>query len=159
LVGKIGKPHGINGEVYVERISDDPRRWEPGSELTHEDGRELVVVSARGHRDRFLVAFDGIDTRSDAEHLRGALYVSSDEKRDLDEDEYWLQDLIGSRVESEDGVVVGDVTDVIEAPAQDLLVVATPAGERYVPMVKEIVTLVDIDAKKVIVSPPKGLLD
>ena len=159
MVGQIGKPHGINGEVYVVRISDDPRRWEPGSVLTHENGRELTVSSARGHRDRFLIVFEDVTTRNEAELLRGALYVSSDEVRDLDEDEYWLQDLIGSRVETDEGMTIGEVSDVVEAPAQDLLVVATPGGDRYIPMVKEIVLSIDVAAKRVVIAPPEGLLE
>lgn len=141
------------------RISDDPKRWEPGSLLKHEKGRDLVVEAARGHRDRFLVTFEGVETRSEAELLRGALYVAEEEKRELEEDEYWLQDLVGCRVETVDGDAIGEVVDVIEAPAQDLLVVSTPDGERYVPMVKEIVPSVDVAARTVTVAPPDGLLD
>jgi 16S rRNA processing protein RimM len=141
------------------RISDDPRRWEPGSILIHENGRALVVASARGHRDRFLVGFEGVETRNDAELLRGALYVASEEKRELEEDEYWLQDLTGCRVETEDGDMVGEVVDVIEGPAQDLLVVSTSKGERYIPLVKAIVVGVDLEGKRVTVAPPEGLLD
>ena len=117
-------------------------------------------MSARGHRDRFLVGFEGVHTRSEAELLRGAaLYVVSDEKRELEEDEYWLQDLIGCRVESEEGELFGEVEHVIEGVAQDLLVITTPKGERYVPMVKDIVRSVDIEGKRVMVSPPEGLFD
>jgi 16S rRNA processing protein RimM len=159
LVGQIGKPHGIDGEVYVVRISDDPRRWEPGSVLIHENERELTVASARGHRDRFLIRFEDVSTRSEAELLRGALYVSSDEARDLDENEYWLWDLIGSRVETADGETIGEVSDVMEAPAQDLLVVPMPGGDRYIPMVKEIVLSVDVVAKRVVIAPPEGLFE
>ena len=141
------------------RISDDSRRWEPGSTLKHENGRELVVASARSHRDRFLVGFEGVATRTEAESLRGALYVAEGERRDLEDDEYWLQDLVGCRVETIEGADVGEVVDVIEAPAQDLLVVKTSSGERYVPLVKEIVPAVDVEGKKVTVAPPEGLFD
>ncbi|MGH2754284.1 MAG: ribosome maturation factor RimM [Actinomycetota bacterium] len=159
LVGQIGKPHGITGEVYVERISDDPRRWDPGSRLIHENGSVLVVASSRPHRDRFLVTFEEIDTRNQAELLRGALYVSDDEMRELDEDEYWLEDLIGATANDAAGELLGEVTGVVEGRAQDLLVLATPAGERYIPMVKEIVLSVDVAAKEIVVDPPEGLLD
>jgi 16S rRNA processing protein RimM len=141
------------------RISDDPRRWEPGSTLIHEDGRSLVVASSRPHRDRFMVTFEDITSREGAESLRGALYVSAEEVRDLEDDEYWLHDLIGATVEGITGEPVGEVTDVIAAPAQDLLVVETPRGERLIPLVKEIVPTVDIENKKVVVDPPEGLLE
>jgi 16S rRNA processing protein RimM len=159
LAGKIGKPHGLGGDVYVERISDDPRRFETGSRLLHEDGRELQVARARAHRDRFLVLFEGYDSREAAEGLRGNLFVPDEEVRDLPEDEYWPDDLIGCVVVDEDGARVGEVTGVLSGTAQDLLQVATDEGERLVPLVKEIVTEVDVAAERVRIAPPEGLMD
>lgn len=75
IAGEIGKPHGISGEVYVVRISDDPHRFDPGSRLIHEDGRELEIQSSRLHRDRLLVKFAEADSREEAEALRGTLFV------------------------------------------------------------------------------------
>lgn len=159
LAGKIGKPHGLAGEVYVERISDDPRRFEPGSRLIHEDGRELAVARARPHRDRFLVLFEGFSSREEAEALRGALFVPDGEIRDLAEDEYWPDDLVGSAALDTLGRQLGTVTGVVGGPAQDLLQIDTDNGERLVPLVKEIVVSVDIDAKTLTLDPPEGLLD
>ena len=159
LAGEIGKPHGTSGEVYVVRISDDPSRFEPGSVLTHEDGRVLVVASARVHRDRFLVVFEGSQTRQDAEALRGPLYVDPEDARELDDTEYWEHEIVGSAVVLPDGTEVGEVTDVIVRPAQDLLEVATRRGPRLIPFVEEIVTSVDRDARRVVIDPPDGLLD
>jgi 16S rRNA processing protein RimM len=159
LAGEIGKPFGTAGEVYVVRISDDPHRFEPGSLLLHEDGRELVVSSSRGHRDRFLVRFEGADTREAAEALRGALYVDPSRRRELGEAEYWTDDVIGCEVFLADGTSVGEVSDVIVRPAQDLLELSTPRGPRFVPFVADIVTDVDASARRVVVDPPEGLLD
>lgn len=159
LAGEIGKPHGTSGEVYVVRISDDPGRFEPGATVTHEDGRELVVASSRAHRDRFLVRFEGAGTREEAEALRGALYVDPADARDLDDSEFWEHEIVGCAVVLVDGTQVGDVTDVIVRPAQDLLEIATQAGPRLVPFVDEIVTEVDRAARRVVVDPPAGLLD
>ncbi len=159
LAGQIGKPHGIAGEVYVVRISDDPKRFDARVVLHHEDGRDLIVETARVHRDRFLVKFEGIATRSDAELLRGNLYVPPSEARELDADEYWPRDLIGCVVVDVTGNSVGTVEDVITSPAQDLLQVATDDGMRLVPMVKQIVTVVDTDARSITIDPPAGLLE
>lgn len=159
LAGQIGKPHGLGGEVYVIRISDDPRRFEPGSELLHEDGRTLVVAETRTHRDRFLVRFEGFTDRTAAEALRGALYVPASEARELEDGEFWERDLEGlDVVHARTGDPVGTVAYVLESPAQDLLVVETPAGERMVPLVDEIVVAVDVEAGRVEVDPPEGLL-
>ena len=141
------------------RISDDPHRFDPGAELLHEDGRTLVVASTRGHRDRFLVFFEGIETREEAERLRGALYIGSDSLRDLDEGEYWEHQLIGCEVVDETGTVFGTVVRLDPAPAQDLLVIRGPRGEQLVPMVKEIVVSVDPDAQRIVIDPPEGLLE
>jgi 16S rRNA processing protein RimM len=149
----------VTGEVYVIRISDDPRRFEPGSTLLHEDGYELIVESSRQHRDRLLVRFDGVSTREEAEGIRGPLYVSGSDRRELDQGEYWEEDIIGCAVELADGTRVGEITKLINNPAQDLLEVATPAGPRFIPFVKEIVVQVDTESRRVVVDPPAGLLD
>ena len=159
LAGEIGKPHGTAGDVYVIRISDDPDRFAPGARLTHEDGRVLEVVSSRAHRDRFLVRFAGSSTREEAEGLRGALYVDAADARQLGDSEFWEADLIGCSVVLEDGTEVGEVSDVIVRPVQDLLEVRTSRGERLVPFVDEIVTDVDAAAKRIVVNPPAGLFD
>ena len=159
LAGQIGKPHGTSGEVYVVRISDDPGRFLPGAELEHEDGRKLTIESARAHRDRYLVKFEGIDTRTDAEGLRGQLYVRFEQARGLDADEFWPHDLVGLEVITSSGHPVGVIAGVRPGPAHDLLIVDTEAGERLIPAVKAIVIAVDIDAHNITIDPPTGLLE
>jgi 16S rRNA processing protein RimM len=158
LAGRVGKPHGIAGEVYVVPISDDARRFQPGSTLQREDGTTIVVESARRHTNRFLVKFQGVDTRDDAELLRGPLFVSAEDVRALEDDEFWPHDLEGCAVVV-GGATVGTVTQVLTGPAQDLLEISTERGERLVPFVKEIVTSVDLDERTVSLEPPEGLLD
>jgi len=159
LAGEIGKPHGLGGEVYVVRISDDPRRFEPGARLVHSNGRELVVESSRGHRDRLLVKFRGYDDRTAAEGLRGTLLVPAHDARTLEENEYWPHELTGCTVVLGDGTEVGTVGSIEPSPAHDLLRVATRAGDRLVPIVKEIVTEVDVGGRRITIDPPEGLLD
>jgi 16S rRNA processing protein RimM len=159
LAGEIGKPHGTAGEVYVIRISDDPHRFDPGATLLHEDGRELVVRSSHSHRDRFLVHFEGAVDRESAQGLRGALYVDPSSVRDLDGSEFWESDLVGCGVLLTDGTEVGEVSDVIVRPAQDLLQIETPRGQRLVPFVGEIVTEVNAETRRITIDPPEGLLD
>ena len=158
LAGEIGKPHGISGEVYVVPISDDPRRFEPGSVLERDTGR-LTVAASRRHGDRLLVKFEGIDSRNDAETLRGPLFVPVEQARALGEDEFWPHDLVGCSLVGVDGAAHGTIREVVPGSAHDLLVVDTPAGERMVPVVKEIVREVDLAGARVVVDPPAGLLD
>jgi 16S rRNA processing protein RimM len=159
LAGEVGKPHGLAGEVYVVPISDDPRRFEPGSILLHSDGRELTVEARREHRNRMLVKFTGHDTRTDAEGLRGALYVRTEEARDLPEGEFWPHELIGCKVMLVDGAEVGEIADVVPGSAHDLLSIRNDRGEFLVPLVKEIVVAVDVDAGIATIDPPQGLLE
>jgi 16S rRNA processing protein RimM len=159
LAGQVGKPHGIAGEVYVVPISDDARRFEPGAALQREDGTTLVVETARHHTNRFLVKFEGVDSRDEAERVRGPLFVPAADARALEDDEFWPHDLEGCAVVLADGSPVGQVTSVVTGPAQDLLEIATPRGERLVPFVKEMVVGVDLDARTVTIDPPAGLLE
>lgn len=158
LAGEIGKPHGLAGEVYVVVISDDPQRFAPGSELLHDDGRVLIVEASRAHGDRFLVRFEGIDTREEAMLLRGSLYIEAGQQRALEPDEYWHDDLVGCSVEV-DGTTIGPVTAVLTGSMQDLLQVETAGGPRLIPLVRQIVIAVDTAAKQIVVDPPEGLLD
>ena len=155
----MGKPHGLMGEVYVEVISDDPERFSSGSTLVHENRGELVVESTRAHGNRLLVKFQGVEDRTGAERLRGVLYVSAGALRELGDDEYWEHDLVGARVIDVGGRERGEVVGILPAPAQDLLRVATPSGERLVPLVADIVVGVDVAGGRVTIDPPSGLLD
>jgi 16S rRNA processing protein RimM len=143
----------------VAPISDDPRRFEAGSCLLHEGGRALMVETARLHGDRYLVKFQGVDARDDAARLRGALYVRSDELRELEKDEFWPHDLIGCEVVTRAGAAIGRIIGVVPGAAQDLLRVESKRGERLIPMVKDMVAEVDTGARRVVVDPPEGLLD
>jgi 16S rRNA processing protein RimM len=158
LAGQVGKPHGIAGEVYVVPISDDARRFQPGSVLWRDDGGSVVVESSRRHTNRFLVKFEGVATRDEADALRGPLYVPASDARALDDDEFWPHDLEGCDVLVGE-TSVGTVSAILSGTAQDLLEVDTAHGLRLVPFVKEIVVAVDVEARRVTIDPPEGLLE
>jgi 16S rRNA processing protein RimM len=105
------------------------------------------------------VKFEGVETRDEAERLRGPLFVPADDARGLEEDEFWPHELEGCAVVRADGTPVGTVNTVVTGTAQDLLEVSTERGERLVPFVKEIVVAVDLDARVVTLDPPEGLLE
>lgn len=125
----------------------------------HEDGRALRIEVARTHGNRLLVKFAGFDSRDEAEKLRGALFVPAETARTLKPGEFWPHELAGCRVALRDGSPVGTVVGVIPGVAQDLLSVATPRGDRLVPMVAAIVVEVDVGERRIVVDPPEGLLD
>ena len=141
-------------------LSDDPQRFDPGSQLLRSDGRALVVEGSHLHRgSRLLVKFEGVDSRDAAELIRGPVYVEESERRTLDDGEYWPEDLLGCRVVTLNGDDVGDVARVVEGPAQDLLEVNGGGGMFLVPLVKEVVIDVDVDGRRVTIDPPSGLVD
>jgi len=176
VVGRIGRPHGIRGEVVIGVRTDEPDlRFAVGATLdarsTSDDagpengaGRErLTVASVRWHSGQLLVAFAGITDRTAASELTGSwLSVDSSQLPDTgDPDEFRDYELIGLSVRTCAGDPVGVVTDVLHY-GQDLLVVRRqdePGGEALVPFVKAIVPEVDLRAGVVVIDPPPGLLD
>lgn len=160
-VGRVIRPHGVRGEVVVEVHTDAPeRRFASGSAL-HADTAELVVGSARGHQDRLLVRFDGVRDRPGAETLRGAeltLPVEALGPTD-DPDEYHDHQLEGLTAIRRGGAVLGIIREILHAPGNDVLVLAADRGEVLVPFVHAIVPEVDLEAGRVVVDPPEGLLD
>jgi 16S rRNA processing protein RimM len=166
VVGQVGRPHGIRGEVTVQVRTDEPdRRFAAGSVLATEPAARgpLTVVSSRWHSGRLLVSFAGSADRSHAESLTGTLLVVDSAEVDPPEnpDEFNDHDLIGLRVLTTAGDLVGTVSDVLHH-GQDLLVVQPetgPAAAALVPFVTAIVPEVDIAGGRLIIDPPPGLLD
>lgn len=160
-VGRIGKPHGIRGEVTVEPRTDEPDiRFAPGSHLLREEGPDLVVSSMHWHSGRLLLTLVGVHDRNAAEELRGTIVQV--ERADLetpdDPSEYYDSNLVGCLVVTVKDVSVGEVREVLHLPAQDLLVVWTGEREVLVPFVAEIVPEVDATARRIVINPPDGLL-
>ena len=167
VVGRVGRPHGLHGEVAVEVRTDDPdRRFATGSVLATDPASRgpLTVSASRWHSGRLLVRFGNCQDREAAEELRGIVLVidSADVPAPGDPDEYYDHQLIGLEVLTVSGEPVGVVADVLHH-GQDLLVIAG-AGARsgteiLVPFVAPIVPEVDITAGRLVIDPPAGLLD
>jgi 16S rRNA processing protein RimM len=163
LVARIGKPHGIKGEVTVQLFTDAPEdRFEPGETFRVEGApvTELTVTRARWNKDILIVGFDEVPDRNRAETLRGAqLFIESDSTDDDEDDAWYEHELVGldARV---DGVSVGKVTGLRTMAVQDLLVVELLGGhEAFVPFVGAIVPEVDPARGFVTIVPPAGLFD
>jgi len=176
VVGRVGRPHGIRGEVVIGVRTDEPDlrfavgatvdvRSSPDDDGPQDDGAgpPLRVASARWHSGQLLVAFAGITDRTAAAELTGSwLSVDSSQLPEIgDPDEFRDHQLIGLSVRTCAGDPVGVVTDVLHY-GQDLLVVRRadgPGDECLVPFVKAIVPEVDLRAGVVVIDPPPGLLD
>jgi 16S rRNA processing protein RimM len=148
-VGRVGRAHGLKGDVTVTLTSDRRERLDPGSVLFGDD-RELVVASARQHSGRWVVRFEGVDDRNGAEALRNVVLTA--DALDASEGELWVHELVGARVRDAAGTDLGVVVAVEANPASDLLVLE---GDVLIPMT----FVVEHGGGTVTVDPPEGLLD
>ncbi len=185
VVGQIGKPHGIRGEVSVVVRTDEPeerfvagavfatkvprdRRVSAGpagaaaAGVPYQVPAQMVLESIRWHQGRGIAQFEGVHDRNVAEALRGVfLQVDSDTLSPPDDpDEFLDHHLVGLRVESVGGAVLGTVADIDHAPSSDLIVLdKTDGGTALIPFVSQMVPTVDVPGGRIVVDLPEGLLD
>ena len=162
-VARIGKAHGLRGEVTVQVLTDSPdERFVPGASFMTEPefAGPLVVNTARDHNGVLLLSFEDTDDRTGAEALRGIRLLGDVLEDDDDEDSWYERDLVGLKAVTVDGDEVGEVTALQSRPTQDLLVLRLTDGrEALVPFVSAIVPEVDVEGGRIVVDPPAGLLD
>ena len=169
VVGRIGKPHGIRGEVTVDVRTDEPeRRFADGARLRAEPARgsaspltSVTVTRTRWHSGRLLANFAEIPDRNAAEVARGLLLHVTLAASDLpdDPDEYYDHQLAGLAAYDEDGNPLGEVTGLVHGGAQDLLIVRTPEGrDALVPFVHALVPEVDLVERRVVIADRPGLV-
>ncbi|MBD8079296.1 ribosome maturation factor RimM [Cellulosimicrobium arenosum] len=160
-VARVGRAHGLRGEVALDVRTDDPTgRLSAGTVLTTRPAERgpLTVLTSREHQGRLLVRFDGVDDRSAAEGLRGVELVVEAEASD-EEDAWYPHELAGLRARDRDGRDLGRVEGLEHLPAHDALVLREPDGARtLVPFVRQIVPVVDVPGGFVVLDPPGGLL-
>ena len=169
VVARIGKPHGLLGEVTVQLHTNDPEvRLAVGAVLDTQAStgtgvpRALTVRSTRVHNGIWLVGFEEIPDRTGAESLRGTrLVVDGPPVEADDEDDVWAEaDLVGLRVVDPAGTELGEVAGLVVGAAQDRLLVRLPDGRTAeVPFVEAIVPEVDVEGGRVVLDAPPGLLD
>lgn len=159
VVGYVRRAHGIRGDLIVRSLSDDPDRFAVGSEFLSDETPAVryTVVQSRLYNDGRLVRFDGVEDRTSAERLKGvSLTIAASDRRTLEDDEYWPDDLVGLVVIDTAERRLGEVTDVVLGDAQDRLVVTTSDGSVVeVPFVAAIVG--DIEGGSIRLDPPEGL--
>ncbi|MGV9252302.1 ribosome maturation factor RimM [Streptomyces sp. NPDC003697] len=165
VVGRIGRAHGIKGEVTVEVRTDEPElRLAPGAVLATDPASAgpLTIETGRVHSGRLLLRFAGVGDRNAAEALRNTLLIADVDPDELPEgeDEYYDHQLMDLDVVTVDGMEVGRITEISHLPTQDLFVVERPDGtEVMIPFVQEIVTEIDLEEQRAVVDPPPGLID
>lgn len=161
MVARIGRPHGLRGEVTVQSHTDQPaERFVAGAEFVTEPplGR-LTIRSARLQGKAWVLGFVQVIDREGAEAIRGTRLLAAPDAPGED-DGFYEEDLVGLQVVLPDGSLVGTVTALHQRPAQDLIEIELVAGTAaYVPFVEEIVPEVDLEAGRMVIDPPPGLLE
>ena len=147
-VARVVKPHGLKGEVVVELLTNRPERMEPGTVLASDQGDKLIVASSP-FQERWIVVFEGVHSREDADALRGLVLRAEPIE---DPEALWVHELIGSEVVDTVGTPLGRVKEVEANPASDLLVLE---GGGLIPLT----FVTNTEPGRIVVDPPPGLLD
>jgi 16S rRNA processing protein RimM len=170
IVGRIRKPHGIHGELFVDTMCSDPGAiFAPGKSVVAGDNagellggavREMAVMRARPFKGELLVTFRDINDRNTAEEWRQRfLLVLTSQLPEPADGEVWVHELIGMCVNHVNGEHVGEVSGVDELPQGLMLEVKTARGASSVPFVDAIVVGVDREGRTLTIDPPQGLLE
>ena len=162
-VGVISSTHGIRGEVKVFPTTDDVKRFKKLKKVILDTGREhlpLEVESVKFFKQFAIVKFKGIDNINDIEKYKGkSLLVDRENAVKLRKDEYFIADMIGLQVYTEDGVAFGVLKDVLETGANDVYIIDSPKhGEVLVPAIKQCILDVDIEGQKMTIHLMEGLV-
>lgn len=159
-VGKITGAFGIRGELKVYPYTDRPERFEELDRVFAGEN-EYSITNVRYQKNLILIRLEGVSDRNAAEKLKGTeLAIERENLRDLEEDEFFIFDLIGLEAVDENGVHIGRVNDVIQNSAQDLYEIKTDDGKLHlIPAVYEFIPEINLDSGIMVIKPIPGLLD
>jgi 16S rRNA processing protein RimM len=164
MVGEIVRPHGLAGAVKVRATTDDPQRFSLLEKVQlQRDGRplgEYLIERAQIGNNEVFVKFRGIDDRNQAETLRDASLVIPVEARlSAEKDRFYHFEIIGLRAYTEAGESIGEIVGIETFPAHDVWVIRHGAQERMVPAIKAFIKEVDLQNRRVVITPIPGLLE
>ena len=163
-VGVIASTHGVRGEVKVFPTTDDAARFKILKQVTLDTGKEqipLEIEHVKFFKNMVILKFKGYDNINDIEKYKSKdLLVPRDQAVELEEDEYFVADLIGLNVVTDEGEALGTLKDVLETGANDVYIVAQPNGkELLLPAIGDCILDVDLEESRMTVHVMDGLLD
>ena len=162
LIGIILKPQGIKGEVKVKSISPDPNRFNSLNEVNIIDNKSqtYLIRTVRISNGFVYLKFDGINSRNDAELLRGKeIFIPESQLIDLESNEYFVHDLIGCNVLDEKRQLIGEIIDIMQQSSNDIYVIRDQNNqEQLIPAIKDVIRSVDISKKEIVIHVMEGLL-
>ncbi len=159
--GKIVTTHGIRGEVKIMPYTDTPELLAEFDRLfIGKDRKELLIEHSRVFKNMVIAKIEGVDTPEDAEKLRNKLLFMHRDDLELDDDTYFIQDLIGMEVRDADsGFVYGKIDDVMQTGANDVYVIKGSDREYLVPAIADVIVSTDIDSDIMTIRQMEGLFD
>lgn len=162
-VGVITTTHGVRGEVKVYPTTDEPERFLELDYVLLDNGRELrklEIKNVKFFKNLVILKFKGVDNINDIEKYKGRdLWIPREEGQELEEDEYYIADLLGMSVVLEDGQEFGTLKDVMETGANDVYIIdSAEHGEVLLPAIKECILDVDLEKNVMTIHLMKGLI-
>ncbi|MCU6701098.1 ribosome maturation factor RimM [Dorea ammoniilytica] len=162
-VGVISSTHGVRGEVKVFPTTDDVTRFRQLKKVYLDTGREMLLLEIQNvkfFKQFAILKFKGIDNINDIEKYRGkSLMIDREDAVDLEEDEYFIADMIGMKVCTEDGSEFGTLKDVMETGANDVYIIdSLEHGEVLIPAIRECILDVDMDEERMTIHLMEGLV-
>jgi 16S rRNA processing protein RimM len=163
VIGRVSKPHGVKGEIRIEYFNpEDPNHFSRYQMifLQGDEGNPQAyrLIAVRPHKQFILAQLKGIQTREEAEQLRGkVVLIDPAELPPLEEDEYYWHDILGMRVVTEKGEDVGKVTEIVPTGSNDVYVVRKGGKEFLIPATKDVIMSIETEAHTMVIRPLEGL--
>lgn len=161
VVGKLGKPHGVRGEIVMEVYTDFPERIQSGvTVFLGSNYLPLQVIKCRPHPRGLLMSFDGYQTREEVAELRNKLmYVRTADRPQLDAGEYYHHQLLGMHMIDEEDRILGTVVRILETGANDVYVVKDETGAEFlIPAIEAVILEINLESNQILFRPLPGLL-
>ena len=158
-IGQIVNTVGLKGEIKIYSFSENLQRFQDLKEIFVED-KLFIIEKSRVQKNTVVLKLENIDSTEVAEGYRNKfVYILEETLEELPEDAYYIKDLLGLEVYEKNGEKLGSVSDIIKGPGQDLYEIKGEDKTFLLPGVKEFILDIDLAKKRIIVDPPKGLLD
>jgi len=158
-IGQILAPWGIKGKLKVEVVTDFPQRFAPSSKI-YINQQPMTIDSTEWHKGKAIIKLSTIDSIGDAQRLRGQpIEIHHSQLQPLPEGQYYHFQLIGLEVQTTQGELLGNITEILTAESNDIYVVNGARGEILIPAIEDVVKSIDLNKGRIVIEPIEGLLN